>query len=72
MSLLAVPPATFERERARALVPVKIPISEHDVHLEGHSDRCGADWRRPDGYWACVRRAGHRGRHRMRSNPHAA
>ncbi len=28
---------------------------------------CRADWRRPDGYWACTRRAGHRGRHHMRS-----
>jgi len=30
---------------------------------------CPADWRRPDGYWACIRRAGHHGRHRMRSVP---
>lgn len=28
---------------------------------------CPADWRRPDGYWACTRHPGHRGRHRMRS-----
>jgi hypothetical protein len=29
--------------------------------------RCPADWRRPDGYWACVRRPGHHGRHAMRA-----
>lgn len=27
--------------------------------------RCTADWRRPDGYWACRRGAGHKGQHRM-------
>lgn len=28
---------------------------------------CTADWRRPDGYWACARHRGHRGRHWMRA-----
>lgn len=27
---------------------------------------CPADWRRPGGYWACSRPAGHSGQHRMR------
>ena len=27
---------------------------------------CGADWRRPDSYWHCVKAAGHKGRHRLR------
>jgi hypothetical protein len=29
------------------------------------SSHCTADWRRPDGYWACRRPAGHKGQHRM-------
>lgn len=31
------------------------------------SERCAADWRRPDGYWRCARPAGHRGRHKLRA-----
>ncbi len=33
------------------------------------SERCAADWRRPDGYWRCGRPAGHRGRHKLRAAP---
>lgn len=36
---------------------------------EGAPARCGADWRRPDAYWRCTQRPGHRGRHRMRRTP---
>ncbi len=39
---------------------------------EGQDRRCRAEWRRPQGHWSCVRGAGHRGRHRMRSANNAA
>jgi hypothetical protein len=67
MSLSAGPSTTLERERTPTLVTVELPPAVHHADAEGQSDRCRADWRRPDGYWACSRRAGHRGRHRMRS-----
>jgi hypothetical protein len=32
----------------------------------GRDEQCAADWRRDDGYWRCVKPAGHRWRHRLR------
>lgn len=72
MSLSAVSSPTFEREVAPVLVAVGSAQLEEAAEAESHSERCRADWRRPGGYWACVRRAGHRGRHRMRAAAHAA
>lgn len=71
MSLSAAPSTILERQRTRAVVVVQVPPVPQ-VDLEGQSDRCSADWRRPDGYWACVRQTGHRGRHRMRSTSRVA
>ena len=36
------------------------------------AERCGADWRRPDGYWRCARPVGHGGRHRMQAAERSA
>lgn len=43
--------------------------SEAEPHLCAPGARCSADWRRPQGYWACSRPAGHTGHHRMRGVP---
>lgn len=68
MSLSAEPSwSAPEPADERMLVAVEMPVPADEPAPAGHSDRCPADWRRPDGRWACVRRAGHRGRHRMRS-----
>jgi hypothetical protein len=72
MSLSAAPSTTLQRERPRPLGALQVPPPVPRAEADGHSDRCSADWRRADGYWACVRRAGHRGRHRMRSTSRAA
>lgn len=77
MSLEALSSITLERQEARASVaveaprPVQLVALDHAI-LVPASDRCRADWRRPDGYWACVRRVGHRGRHRMRGGSRVA
>lgn len=72
MSLSAVPSPTYEPERSRVLTAVPEPFPGQDDCSAPQSDRCPADWRRPDAYWSCVRHAGHRGRHRMRGGSHAA
>lgn len=56
--------AVAKRTETSVSLPVELAVLPEPVGEP--LEKCGADWRRPSGYWRCVRRAGHRGRHRMR------
>jgi len=62
--LTEVPAAEDDSDSFAAGIPVQA-LGPPDAK-EAPGATCRADWRRPDGYWRCVRKPGHNGRHRLR------
>jgi len=45
--------------------PIDSQLTDNYDSPRPDNEGCRADWRRPDGYWHCVRPVDHRGRHHM-------